>query len=354
MTRAALTRQQGLSLIELMVAMLISLVLLAGVLQVFLSSKQLYASNTALARIQENGRFAAQFLSYGLRNAGFKGECVNGIEVRLNVTDEEEQAYNPLYAIEGWDNGTSPTNLSGTVRAQTDSFSVRSAGNGSEFLTKNGTKTSTPSLNIEGSHNVEDGEIVLVGSTSGCDLFQNANNGNASVLQQKGGNVSPGNVSCNGQSESCWSSGVEGKYLSIYKLTSETYFLNDHDDRLPSLSRSRLNDGGSWTKEELVEGVIDMQVQYLLEDGDQYISANSSQLDNEEEWKKIVSARAYLIVVSSETNVVDEARTFFFAPAKGITKEDQYASYADGAVTVKERRLAQVFATTVAIRNRLP
>lgn len=64
-------RQQGLSLIELMVAVVLGLILMVGIIQVFISSKQTYSNNEAKARMQENGRFALDFISRSARLAGY-------------------------------------------------------------------------------------------------------------------------------------------------------------------------------------------------------------------------------------------------------------------------------------------
>jgi type IV pilus assembly protein PilW len=69
-------RQAGLSLIELMIAMVIGLVLILGLIQVFAASRQAYQLSQGIARNQENGRFAIDFLSRDLRMAGHTG-CVN-------------------------------------------------------------------------------------------------------------------------------------------------------------------------------------------------------------------------------------------------------------------------------------
>ena len=50
--------QRGFTLVELMVALAVSLLLLAGVIQVYLSSKQAYRVQDNVARIQESGRLA--------------------------------------------------------------------------------------------------------------------------------------------------------------------------------------------------------------------------------------------------------------------------------------------------------
>ena len=67
---------RGMSLIELMIALLIGLILLIGVIQVFSASRASYQLSQGVARNQENGRFAMDFLSRDLRMVGHAG-CVN-------------------------------------------------------------------------------------------------------------------------------------------------------------------------------------------------------------------------------------------------------------------------------------
>lgn len=64
-------RQNGLSLIELMVALALGLVLMVGVLQVFLTTRQTYANSEAMTRLQDNGRFALEMIAGSARNAGY-------------------------------------------------------------------------------------------------------------------------------------------------------------------------------------------------------------------------------------------------------------------------------------------
>ncbi len=63
--------QRGLTLVEILVAIVISTFLIAGVIQLFISSKQTYRSYDALSRIQENGRFALEAMSRDIRAAGY-------------------------------------------------------------------------------------------------------------------------------------------------------------------------------------------------------------------------------------------------------------------------------------------
>jgi len=66
----------GLTLIELMVAMVIGLLLILGVIQIFSASRSAYQLSAGLARVQENGRFALDYLQRDMRMVGHFG-CVN-------------------------------------------------------------------------------------------------------------------------------------------------------------------------------------------------------------------------------------------------------------------------------------
>jgi type IV pilus assembly protein PilW len=65
------TRQRGISMVELMVGLLIGVFLMGGVLQVFDNSKRGYRYQEGLSQVQEQGRFAMQFLTWNLRVAGY-------------------------------------------------------------------------------------------------------------------------------------------------------------------------------------------------------------------------------------------------------------------------------------------
>jgi type IV pilus assembly protein PilW len=65
-------KQQGLGLVEVMVAMTIGLVLLGGVGYMFIGSKQMNTTQTDLVRIQESTRNALDVMGTALRQAGYR------------------------------------------------------------------------------------------------------------------------------------------------------------------------------------------------------------------------------------------------------------------------------------------
>ncbi|HOI67768.1 MAG TPA: prepilin-type N-terminal cleavage/methylation domain-containing protein [Thiomonas arsenitoxydans] len=74
-------RQSGLTLVELMVAMLLGLVVVGAVVSVLLSSRQSYTTNYALSQVQDNARIAFELMARDIRQAG-SSPCGNS-----NVSD---------------------------------------------------------------------------------------------------------------------------------------------------------------------------------------------------------------------------------------------------------------------------
>lgn len=69
-------RQTGFTLIELMIASFMSILILGGVLTLMSANKRTYSLQSDQIELQENARFAMQFLGRGLRMAGYFG-CTN-------------------------------------------------------------------------------------------------------------------------------------------------------------------------------------------------------------------------------------------------------------------------------------
>ena len=70
---SAASTTRGFSLVELMVALLIGLIISIGVVQIFGATRATYQLDESLARAQENGRFAMEFLQQDIRHAGYAG-----------------------------------------------------------------------------------------------------------------------------------------------------------------------------------------------------------------------------------------------------------------------------------------
>lgn len=346
MNSTAFSRQTGLSLIELMIAITLSMLLMAGVLQAFLTSKQTYSTNNALSRVQESGRFAIDFLTYDIRNAGYKGECTGAPNILL---DEAHAAYNIdlfdlSYAVKGWENPavntpawvTAPTKASGN----SDIIVIKHAANASGSTASGNTPVNANTINLTGASSIAQGTIIIASDPLGCDIFQNrsANNANNITRGNTGtpGNKNPGSYNF---------SHTFNNSMEILTLQSATYYIGNGTNGLPALRRISFPIGtaaGDKVNEELVDGIQDMQILYGIADINKqvtsYAAANSAWVAAD--WAKVVSVQINLLAVSAEPNVIEGA--------------NQVISFNGADVTIPNRRLAKVFTTTIGIRNRLP
>jgi len=66
--------QQGFSLIEIMVSLLIGVVLSVGIIQIFISAKQAYLIQRQSSRIQEDARFALEAIKKQVRQSSYKAD----------------------------------------------------------------------------------------------------------------------------------------------------------------------------------------------------------------------------------------------------------------------------------------
>ncbi|MFW6092457.1 MAG: PilW family protein [Pseudomonadota bacterium] len=65
--------QSGFSLVELMLALALGIVVVTGIVQLFVGNSQTYRMLTGQARMQENARFALEFIAQAARSAGYYG-----------------------------------------------------------------------------------------------------------------------------------------------------------------------------------------------------------------------------------------------------------------------------------------
>ena len=331
MTRTSMHRQQGLSLVELLIAMTLSLLLMGGVLQIFLASKQTYSANTALSRVQESGRFAMEFLTSDIRNAGYKGECITPLNNLLNESSASysDDLFDLSQALSGRANA-SPSWVDN--RAAGDVIHVKYAASLAGVTASGNTPATANTISLTAASGVAQGTIIIVSDPLGCDLFQNRSNANAQNLT-RGAVGSPGNKN---PASNPFSHAYDGA-MDILKLQSATYYIGNDVNNRPALRRISFTTGVE-DDEVLIEGVENMQILYGIAGANKQVS-NYVSAASVADWDDVVSVRVYLLVVGAETNV---------------TPENQVIDFNGAAVTIENRRLAQVFSGTIGIRNRLP
>ncbi|ANB01443.1 pilus assembly protein PilW [Ectothiorhodospira sp. BSL-9] len=319
----------------MMVAITLSLILTAGMIHIFTGSSQTYRLNEAASRVQENGRFAIDQLTWDLRQAGFRGGCrqqVNNL-LDLEPNDADYLLFDLENAINGWNNTAGPAPAD--YQAGTDVLLIKHAARISGVTASGNTPAHANTINLTQSSTVPQGAIVFVTNASNCDIFQNRANLNASTLT-RGAAGNPGNKN---PGQNHFSDSYQDD-MEIFLLRSHLYYIGTGSTGAPALMRVSHHEGLDQVQtEELVEGVRDMQITYGVDtNGNREINVfqTANQVTN---WQRVLAIRVSLLLQSNRDFMVDAPMTVAFN---------------GNNVTPGDRRFYQVFTTTVGIRNRLP
>src|SRR5882724_12492398 len=128
--RRSAQRQRGLSLIELMISITISLIVMSAMTYIFVGSRGAYRSNENLARVQETGRFALDYIGQDLRMVSFAGcHSRNLTAANTLVIARPAVTYTGVGdGLRGFENGAGWTNPNPSIaRVRGDVLSVRRA-----------------------------------------------------------------------------------------------------------------------------------------------------------------------------------------------------------------------------------
>lgn len=105
-------RSAGFGLIELMLAMVLGLIVLAGVLVVFIAQRQVYQSSNSQALIQDADNALSAIITPVIRGAGFTGcgSISTGVNSYVNVP-AKPLTFNTNSAVQGFEATTMPATL---------------------------------------------------------------------------------------------------------------------------------------------------------------------------------------------------------------------------------------------------
>ncbi len=316
-------KQAGLSLVEMMIAITLGLILLAGLIQFFVGSKQSYQVLGAINGMQENGRYALRIISDSLHAAdhwgGVESSDVSGSPAVTGIGScNAAWILNTDEGIRGFEGGAASPLPAGCINAadylpNTDAFVVRHAG---------GTYFSGTTANA-----------------SGTDIWVNTTVGGSAVLNA--GSTVP-------------IVDVNGRYNYPYDV--DAYFIrpcsvqagancavtDDDGNPVPTLVRLTLQ-GNTLIEQSLVNGVEQMQIEYGVDtnsdnNADFYASASAI---TAAQWAQVASVRISLVVRSDQRGKLTDANTynlpggFAYTPAVG-----------------DQRFVRKVFTRLIQIRNR--
>lgn len=238
--------QGGFSLVEMMVAMAVGLLLLAGLTTIFIGNSRAHDEIAKANQQVENGRYAMELLADDLRNAGYYAEFdPDVLTAPTSLPDVCATAVTDLKTamvlhVQGSDGGSAPSCIS-DVRPNTDVLVVRrvspcaAGGSGCDPVTS-GLPYFQASL-CNGSSEL--------GSTNVNDYY---------ALDTTLTNLDRHQRDCSTQAD-------------LHRVETHIYFIANDDnagDGIPTLKVAELG-GGAFATSSLVQGIENMQLEYGLD-----------------------------------------------------------------------------------------
>lgn len=325
--------QQGVTLIEILIAMALGASLLVGLVQIYQGNSNTSQLVGAFSRVQESGRIASELMSRDIRMADYWG-CLTNKNAIANLLDTAHANYSSNVgdfnwlagaAIDGIDDASSATVGGTNVVDGTDVLFLRSssdacAGSGRPM------DSGTPGdfyVSAGCEAGIDVGDIALVTSCAGGDLFSVTGIAGTGAANRR---ISHGTAACADDDSRCVRnsnasfSEQYGRSARLLKPVMTSYFLAPGTAGNNSLFMRKNGDAVI----ELVDGVEDMQVTYGQDTNDDGAVDKYSALPGVVDTDTILSVRVQLTVSDVQ--------------AVGSSEPD--------------RRLRKTFTATSSIRNR--
>ena len=308
------SKQQGFSLVELLIALALSSILLVGLFQIFNSNRQAFSMQDGVARVQESGRIGMEFMTRELRTAGYMG-CAGGTtgtfsnKVDASKYDEATMqaaitAFDGNNGLTGFDEVTDTTGTAladagvvvGTAAGQMISGTDAIILQGVEAcvggkVTDGGTGTAQIKITDAAACGLQQGDIVVVSNCETAEAFGITSNAASTNTLAHGSNFNSDNK-------------LDGTYEDesyIFKPKFTVFYLGNGASGEPSLYMQSLEHSGAATAYgafEISEGIEDVDFIFGEDtDGDgtvnRYVAAGDVG-----DWNAVLAVRSSLVARS--------------------------------------------------------
>jgi type IV pilus assembly protein PilW len=358
---------RGMTLVELLVSLVLSMFLMAGIVQIFAGNRITYAFTDGLARIQENARFSLDHLAYTARMAGYSG-CLSDVAIFNNLSTPSAFRDDIANGIQGHNaNGTGigdafaaaaidpapsanvndwspalPPELNNRVLPGSDVLIVRGVAGESHSLVTPFSDSSQ--MFVAGPHDFVNGEILVVTDCQKASIFQLTNSTavgfGVNLVHSNAGSYNPGNATPTWGSEQDYGLGAE-----VARHQTYAFYVGRSANNRPALFQLRLQPLSGTTAgfapEELVEGIDTMQIRFGSDPDSDGDIDSWDPADVVANWTRVLSAEISLLARATDEYGQEVDTVVYNIGAMQFNPAD-------------DRRHRQVFSTTVAVRNRLP
>jgi len=323
-----LSQSRGISLVQLMIAMLLGSILSLAMVATYVQAKQQFLADEAMARMQENGRLALGFLSRELTHAGFYAgpydvASMSPVAVSSDCVDTGNWALNParpLDLLSDFDGATARTVSGVELRCLSPEEVVM----GTDIFTVKRTA---------GSHTVKNGERAPGSAVKNNRWYLRiADYGEElSWIYHKEGGLPSADMGKDTRVD-YWEF-----YPRIFYIRN---FSQSSSDNIPSLCVESLRGGlerGVMATRCLVEGIEDMQIEFGIDSDDDGVPNQFKSAPVTAEMEGVVAARIYLLVRSINKLSGPSQRVIYSLGQKEVTRNDEF--------------LRRVIATSVQMPN---
>lgn len=337
-------KDKGFSLVELMVAIVVGLILVAGVIELFVNNRQMYRVQDNYARLQENGRYALNVLTDSIEKTGFSGcGSRSGLDLRNTLTASTELQRNYDFLISGnayITNNWSPV-LDDVIQNRqpiidSDVLTTRNIET-PDIRISNYANTDPISMNVNNTGGLDSGDFILAHNCELSAVFQLADDPLGGKLTTTANQT---------DLDYQFNSGAR-----VNKIDTNTFFIRLNPNNQPSLYRFNSNqiyiddDDG---REEIIEGIESMKIQYGIDqfgsNGSADIYLNAGEVDSLNAWNQVLSVRVSLLLRSSEPNLTTAGHVF---------SDVATGDFADFNAP-NDGRLRRIVTRTITLRNRVP
>jgi len=316
-------RITGFSLVELMIAMAISLLLLAGVIQIYIDSKRNYTIQESLSRLQESGRYAVTLLTQDLRLSGYYG------------AGSDPAKFTGTQAPVAAERNCSSDNRWGRMLEQAI-FGLDDAVNDglSDYSACISTSSGTPAAG-----DYIQGDIVVVRHVVPTTVT--AYDPNRLYLRTtfQDGKLFAGSEE-SGNTLTDTPAFTRALAAHAYYVGYQSTECAGNTIMLPTMYREALGSNGQPVREELVRGVEQLEFQYGVDtDGDGSVNRylNADQVTLNSYWPSVDSVRLWVLVRTD-------------CPVTGYNNSTPY-QMGDVTYTPNDSFRRQLYTTTIALRN---
>jgi len=297
--------QHGRTLVELMIALAIGLFITGTAIGLVLSNRQTYNTTEGLSRIQEAARTGFELLARDIRDAGLNS-CGGALQF-VNVLNNPASLWWTQWngGLRGY-GGSAPFagapfgSAAGQRVAGTSALQVMRTG--SQPQTVSAHDTATQMLTFSPANRVlATGDLAIVCNFSQASLFQVTDANGTQV--EHGNEGSPGNCTRGlgfADPPDCSATGQTYRFEAnavAMRLESLAWYVGNNG-RTTTTSRSLYrvapqNNAGTLTlvAEEVIDGVVDLQLDYLVEGATAYVAAAAVT-----DWNDVVGVRLRLII----------------------------------------------------------